>query len=560
MKRILLAFGALFLSILACDLESTPTPAPTPVGPPPTLPPIQPTGEIISPSGYQTVILEDDLNIASGEWVIWAEEPSIAGLSNADGAIRVEFDVKPQTAAVLIRQLHDLPDNADGMTLTILAEGRPFHMVVGLKEEDGSGYQTSLWIDPVEGERTVEISFDWLRPSADSKDENNTLDYDQVVELDMIDISGYIGPVGAGALEVRSLVFWQGMTTSSITQCSSDATPSVEFLVGVDANFIPQGEQNGVMWYVGDTQVDPLVLFAKQGVQSLRLRVWVGEDGPTKLDYATQLARRAHDNGMQVYPVLFLSEDWADVNKQPAPKDWKKLSLEERAGVIREYAEETVNHLLETGIEVPYYAIGNEIDFGISGVFAELDQRDLNTLETTIWPQEAALIQAAVEGVREADPEARIMLHIAHSFNRTFAIAFFSSMRDLSVEYDIAGLSFYPTAFGPLAVEGFCETLDRLGSELGLEIVIPEFAYPGEIPYGGMFGDWHNDLPGYPLTHEGQAQWLADFLASLRNHPNVIGAYYFSPAFHWSGELWGPFALFDEDGKARPAVGAFSLP
>jgi arabinogalactan endo-1,4-beta-galactosidase len=548
----------LVLAMLACDIEGTP--APTLEWPPPTLPPIPPNEDTTGQPGVQTVILEDDFNNSSTLWSAWAEEPSLASLSIFGDRVRADVDTKPKTAALLLRRLHDLPAYADGMRLTLGVEGRPFHLVVGVKEEDGSWYHTYMALDPAEGPRTVEISFDWLQPAADSEDENSVLDHEQVTELDIVDISGYVGTVGAGAIEVREAVFWQGTATPPLTQCVPQDSPSTEFLVGVDANSIPEGEKGGTMWFVGDTQVDPLALFAKQGVESLRLRVWVGEDGPSKKNYAVALAQRAHNVGMQVYPVLFLSEDWSDVNKQPAPREWEGLSLEERAGVIRKYAEETVDQLLATGIEVPYYAVGNEIDYGISGVFAELDDRDLTTLQNVTWPQTATLIQAAVEGIRQADPEALILLHIAQSVHSNFAVAFYGSMRDLGVDYDIAGLSFYPTAFGPLVVPNFCETLDRLWDELGLHIVISEFAYPGETPTSGMFGTWTNSLPGYPLTHDGQAQWLADFLASLRSRPQMIGAYYFSPAFQWSGELWGPFALFDADGRARPAIGAFTSP
>jgi arabinogalactan endo-1,4-beta-galactosidase len=446
------------------------------------------------------------------------------------------------------------------VTLTLSVEGRPFHLVVGVKEEDESWYYTFLPLDPVEGLRTVEIDFDWLRLDSNGEDENGVLDLDQVAELYIVDISGFIGPLGPGAVEVHSLAFWQGDADPPATQCVAEGGLAGDFLVGVDANYIPEGENKGTMWYVGETRVDPLALFAGQGVDSLRLRVWVGEKGLYSLDDAVELAGRAHGLGMQVYPVLFLSDDWVDVNKQFAPSEWADLSLDRRAEAVRTYAEETVSALLETSIQVPYYAVGNEIDYGISGVFAGVEQRDLATLQTTIWPQAAKLIRAAVEGIQLADPQARILLHVAQAYRPDFALAFYTAMQELGVDFDIAGLSYYPTAFGPLVVPGVCKTIDRLSSELGLQVVIAEFAYPGEVPTGGMFESWYNDLPGYPLTHNGQAAWLAAFLSSMRAHPAVIGAYYFSPAFHWSGELWGPFALFDAEGSARPAIGAFTLP
>jgi arabinogalactan endo-1,4-beta-galactosidase len=248
------------------------------------------------------------------------------------------------------------------------------------------------------------------------------------------------------------------------------------------------------------------------------------------------------------------------VNKQPVPEIWKDLSLEERAAAIRTYSQETVSRLLETGIDVPYYAIGNETDFGIAGVFAELDQRSIENLENNIWPKTAALLQAGIEGVRQVDPDALILLHIAQSYAPSFVRAYFRSMQDLGVEFDIAGLSLYPSAFGPTVIEGFCQSIELLGSELGLPVIIPEFAYPADPPTGSLFASWYNDLPGYPLTPEGQAQWLADFFEAMRAHPNVIGAYYFSPTYYWSGDLWGSFSLFDQEGRAYPAIGAFTPP
>ncbi|MBE9507585.1 MAG: glycosyl hydrolase 53 family protein, partial [Chloroflexi bacterium] len=90
-------------------------------------------------------------------------------------------------------------------------------------------------------------------------------------------------------------------------------------------------------------------------------------------------------------------------------------------------------------------------------------------------------------------------------------------------------------------------------------IVIAETAYPAEPPTGGMFGDWRRALPGYPLTSEGQAWWLADLLVGLRARGDVLGVYYFSPGFWFSGELWSPFALFDGEGKPRPALASFDV-
>ena len=132
-------------------------------------------------------------------------------------------------------------------------------------------------------------------------------------------------------------------------------------------------------------------------------------------------------------------------------------------------------------------------------------------------------------------------------------------MRGLRVDYDYIGLSYYPTAFGMAATSRVCETLNILSAEIGKPLIICETAYPAEMPTGGMFEAWRYAIPGYPLTPEGQARWLSDMLEGMMQRGDVIGVYYFSPDFWFSGELWGPFALFDDQGIARPGIGSLRM-
>ena len=90
-------------------------------------------------------------------------------------------------------------------------------------------------------------------------------------------------------------------------------------------------------------------------------------------------------------------------------------------------------------------------------------------------------------------------------------------------------------------------------------MIIAETAYPAEMPTGGMFESFRYAIPGYPLTTEGQARWISDMLKGMKSRGDVIGVYIFSPEFWFSGELWGPFALFDNTGNARPGIGSFKI-
>lgn len=60
-------------------------------------------------------------------------------------------------------------------------------------------------------------------------------------------------------------------------------------------------------------------ILAKNGVNSIRQRIWVNPDAGDEtygLEYNVQLAKRVIDAGMSLYLDLHLSETWADPSKQ----------------------------------------------------------------------------------------------------------------------------------------------------------------------------------------------------------------------------------------------------
>jgi arabinogalactan endo-1,4-beta-galactosidase len=546
---------------LACGTEPLPTTVAAPTLPPaPARPPELTPASTRPPAGETslTPLVVESFDAGVEGWQSWAEQGLVSEVSwDPAGELLWATDITAGKGVALFRQWPDLA-KADGLTIRLQARDESAMLVLSVEEADGSGYSVVL---PLSTGEVVEyaLPFEGFGLAEDKKDENGQLDPEQLVALWLIDISAIVAGPGANRVAIDEIVLWEGAVAPFDLTCGGgDGLPREDFRVGVDANFVPQGERPGHGFWVGEERVDPIEFFAANGVDAFRLRLWVGDVGESKLDYATDLAHRAQDAGMRPYLVLFLSDDWTDVNKQSAPKDWAGLSLDERVEAVRQYARETAQHFLDEGFDLDFYEIGNEIDYGICGVFAGTDHpRDPAALRGDTWPDEARLIKAAIEGVREADPDARLMLHIAITWDPAFAVEFFQAMDEFGVAYDYVGLSHYPSAFGVATADRFCETLDRLSAEVGKPIVIAETAYPAEPPTGGMFGDWQKSLPGYPLTPEGQAWWVADLLQGMQARGDVVGVYYFSPEFWFSGELWGPSALFDGDGRARPAVASF---
>lgn len=328
---------------------------------------------------------------------------------------------------------------------------------------------------------------------------------------------------------------------------------------GVDANYSLGMEADGRTWQWNAKTEDLFRGMAARDVRAFRVRLWTGDDGVNGKSYATEVVRRALAAGMDPYLVIFLSEDWADLMKQPAPAKWKNLDLKARAVAVKDYSREVVRHFRKEGLRSHLYEIGNEIDYGICGVYpGKSTKKNPETLSRSCWPQAAELIRASQEGVREADPDAKFLLHIAHWWDEKFCIEFFRFMLGNGVQVDYAGLSYFPSANigGSLEMEQFGAVATALNAAIDRPIIVPETAYPSTDAFKGQFGRWKKETPGYPLTPDGQRRWLEDFLAFCSAHPAIEAVYYWSP--EWYGEgMWKAFALFDPSGEARPAWAAF---
>ncbi len=337
---------------------------------------------------------------------------------------------------------------------------------------------------------------------------------------------------------------------------------SSEIFAGVDANYSLGMEQEGQSWLWNGKKGDLFQGIAKAGARGFRVRLWTKDDGPNGKEYATKVVKRALAAGLEPYLVIFLSEDWADLMKQPAPEAWRDLDLPSRAKEVKSYSRDIVAHFRNAGLRSHLYEIGNEIDYGICGVYpGKSTKKTPESLSRSCWPQAAELIRASQAGVKESDPEAKFLLHIAHWWDRDFVIAFFKFMLKHGVQVDYAGLSYFPSSNigGSLEMEQFGAVATALHEAIQRPVIVPEVAYPSTPDFKGQFSRWKKEAPGYPLTPDGQRRWIGDFLDYCAHHPAIDSVYYWSP--EWCGEgMWKAFALFDPQGEAKPAWSAFATP
>lgn len=353
------------------------------------------------------------------------------------------------------------------------------------------------------------------------------------------------------------------LSAESTSRPATDAPSTRPFHLGVDSNYGLQMRRDQKTWTEDGKPLDDLdAAFARRGVNAARIRLWTGDDGESGLHYAVDVANRARDAGLKPYLVLFLSENWADMVKQPAPAIWKNLEEPAKLAAIEAYAERVTRHFIRNGHDIELFEIGNEIDFGICGVFEEEWPKrvSLEYMSQRIWPRMTPILAAAQRGVRKARPTARFMLHLAQWQERDYCIAFWKQMLEAGVSVDVAGISYFPTSAADPAkrtLAYFDQTVTAIHRAIDRPVIVCETAYPSAAKFAGQFATWNQPVEGFDLTPDGQAKWLGRFLATARANRHVQGVYYWSPEWYTPGDVnWSPFAWFDERGAARPAMKA----
>ncbi len=227
--------------------------------------------------------------------------------------------------------------------------------------------------------------------------------------------------------------------------------------IGIDSNYALDMATRSRKWKNRSEPVDPFELFAKNGCQNVRIRLWVGDEGINRLNYATATALRAKQAGLKPYLVIFLSDEWADFVKQPAPAIWKRLTPEKKLAAVEAYAERVVRHMAKNDVEIATFEIGNEIDFGICGEFEEEWPRrvSLEFMRTRVWPRMVPILKAAQAGVLTAQPKAKFIVHLSQWNNVDYCIGFWQAMLAAQVQIDYPGLSYFPSSAKEPATRSF---------------------------------------------------------------------------------------------------------
>lgn len=363
-------------------------------------------------------------------------------------------------------------------------------------------------------------------------------------------------------------------------------------ILGIDASTYLEELEHGAKYLDGDVEIDPLDAFAANGVDYMRIRVWnqpfspAGEPylaGSCDIEHYIRLAALAKGKGYRLLMDFHYSDFWADPGKQMIPKAWAGFGVDEMADAVYEFTKSCLQKACAAGVAPEMVQVGNEITNGMLWPVGKLENADGTRGN---YDNFCRLVDAGCRACREVLPEAKIILHLERSNDKAVYQEFFSEMESHGIDYDVIGASYYPYWHGtPQELFGNLNDCRRFGKEL----MVMELGYGFTIkPYllSGQARRLVIDserayVPGftekYPVTPEGQAAFVRDFL-SLAREKGIAGVFYWEPLWlpgegicwaskagqayiHEEGKStsneWANQCLFDYEGKKLPAFDVY---
>ena len=333
-----------------------------------------------------------------------------------------------------------------------------------------------------------------------------------------------------------------------------------QLIIGGDISLLQRIEEYGGVYRQNGLPRDALNIFKDYGFNYVRLRLFhtPNMEGPVvnNLYYTLKLAQRIKREGLQLLLNFHYSDTWADPGHQLKPAAWIGLSFEELEQQVFEYTRDVIRVFNEGGVLPDMVQVGNEITPGmlwdegrIGGEFDTPKQ----------WEQFGRLVKAGVQGVltgADIGESIQIMIHIDRGGDKKTAEWFFKNLLEQNVKFDVIGLSYYPWWHGTF--DQLRETLAFLAEEYTQDINLVEISYPWNGKY-----DYSDKalVPPFPVSPEGQRNYMQALVQILRNSPRVNGIFYWAP--EWIpikevGTNWGNLTLFDNNGEVLPAMAAFT--
>ncbi len=275
-----------------------------------------------------------------------------------------------------------------------------------------------------------------------------------------------------------------GKTPAPAPDPDTDPDPIVSTLVkGADISWVTEMENKGYKFYNAAGQERECTALMKElGMDAIRLRVWVNPEGGWngKADVVAK-ARRAQALGLKLLIDFHYSDTWADPGHQTVPAAWKGKDAAAMAAAVKEHTQDVLQALKAAGVDVAWVQVGNETTQGMLWESGKVSGQNPGEF--------VRYFHAGREAVKAVYPQAQVILHIDNGWKMSTLEWFLGLMKDKSLDYDILGLSLYPSYWENGAypdwkpkVQQFVTNLPALKERYGKPVMLVEFGMPASQP------------------------------------------------------------------------------
>ncbi|MDD6551181.1 MAG: glycosyl hydrolase 53 family protein [Lachnospiraceae bacterium] len=285
---------------------------------------------------------------------------------------------------------------------------------------------------------------------------------------------------------------------------------------------------------------------AKQGMNWVRIRVWNdpydangnGYGGGTNdVAKAVQMGQWATNAGMKVLIDFHYSDSWADPSRQTAPKAWKSFNgdPDKTAEALSEFTTESLDTLLDAGVDVEMVQVGNETNNGIAGVKAHGN-----------WTENVDKVYAAgcdaVHAVAASHGKNILAaVHFTDPQDAGKQLGYAANLKAGNVDYDVFATSAYPFWHG--SASDIQSGLEKIARAYHKQVMVAETSYPYTLSELDGFDDntvseKKNSKASdcvYPYTQNGQAQEFRTLANAVSSITYTDGKKAGLGAFYWEG-------------------------
>jgi arabinogalactan endo-1,4-beta-galactosidase len=290
-----------------------------------------------------------------------------------------------------------------------------------------------------------------------------------------------------------------------------------------------------VFYNKAGVQKDLLDVLKEQGMDSIRLRVWVNPaDGKyNNMADVIAKAKRVIAANMRLMIDFHYSDTWADPANQTKPAQWKDFTVDQLNAAISDHTRNSLVLLRDAGITPEWVQVGNETNDGVLWNEGRA---------STNMKNYARFVATGYDAVKDIFPQALVIVHISNCHDNGLFRWNIDGLKNNGAKFDVIGASSYPTynssTTWQVTNSNCSNNLNDMAERYQIPVMIVEV--------------------GTPWDHVDAKSIVADLIAKVRavkNHKG-LGILYWEPAAYgnWKGYSLG---AFDNTGKPTSALDAF---